>query len=82
MGAPDLLVGARRVVTRFEGGRPMPAVERDFVLLELKVARNKRGELEKLTPLEEKWHREYVGWPTAIVGSISEAIAFVEGERG
>lgn len=74
-GCPDLLVGARRMV--LDG--PMQRVGRSLVVLEVKGARNKRGDLEPLTPAETEWHIEWRGWPVYIVGSVRQAIDAVEG---
>lgn len=78
-GAPDLLVGAKRRTMRYVGGRPVPDFDRVLVCLEVKRARNLRGELEPLTPLEEKFHTKWRGWPVFVVGSPEQAVAAVEG---
>lgn len=77
-GVPDLLVGARVLTTKYTDGKPMPNLEFNLMLLELKVARNKRGDLEPLNALEAKWHRAWKDWPVYVVGSVEEAIRVVE----
>lgn len=78
-GVPDLLVGARRPTVRYLYGRPMRDFDRVLMVLEIKRTRNLRGDLEPLTPLEEKFHRKWKGWPCFVVGSLDQAIAVVEG---
>lgn len=78
-GAPDLLVGAKRPTTRFINGTPFQDFDRVILALEIKSERNQRGELHKLTPLEQQFHQKWKGWPIAIVGSVEEAIRVVEG---
>lgn len=65
-GVPDLLVAKR-------GGRQL-------VLLEVKVARNQRGDLEALTPAESAFHAVWADAPVYVVGSVEAAIAAVEGQ--
>lgn len=66
-GVGDLLVGARRKLSRL------------LVVLEVKRARNKAGDLEPLTPAEAEFHGEFEGWPVYVVGTVEQAIAVVEG---
>lgn len=78
-GAPDLLVGARRPTVRYVGGRPVPDYDRVLMCLEVKAWRNQRGDLKKLTPAEEQFHRQWKGWPVHVVGSADDALRVVEG---
>ena len=77
-GCPDVLVGCRRLVTRFVDGVPRQAHEHVLVALEIKSVRNKRGDLERLTPREEEFHRKWAQWPVYVVSSIPGAIRVVE----
>lgn len=65
-GVPDLLVAKRGT--------------RQLVLLELKAARNKRGDLEGLTPAESAFHAAWADAPVYVVGGVESAIAAVEGQ--
>lgn len=64
-GIPDLLVCTR--------------AECRLVLLEVKRQRNKRGDLEALTPAEAAFHRSWQGAPVFVVGTVEDAIAAIEG---
>lgn len=65
-GCPDLLVAKRGT--------------RQLVLLEIKVPRNQRGDLEQLTPAESAFHATWADAPVYVVGSVETAIAAVEGQ--
>mgnify|MGYP001610087864 CR=1 FL=1 len=77
-GAPDVLVGCRRIVAKF-GVMQRQSAAYVLVALEIKTARNKRGDLEALTPAEQEFHRRWAPWPVYVVGSVSGAIRVVEG---
>lgn len=65
-GCPDLLVAKRG--------------SRQLVLLEVKVPRNQRGDLEQLTPAESAFHAAWHQAPVYVVGGVDSAIAAVEGQ--
>ncbi len=68
-GVEDLLVGLTRRLANLH-------LERFWLLVEAKVARNKRGEAtpSQFKPAQKKWREQTQGWPRITVTSAQDAV--------
>jgi hypothetical protein len=72
-GVEDLLVGVSR--TAWEPG-PQMVIRRSWLVVECKVARNKRGEVtpSQLEPAQKKWRDATALYPRLTVTSAQQAV--------
>lgn len=70
-GIEDLLVGLRRHI-----GVDLPDDERSWLLVECKVARNRRGEVteSQYTQRQREWREQTAGWPRITATSAQDAV--------
>ena len=79
-GVEDLLVGVRKGVGWFtqlpDGTKHYHQFEHSWLLVECKVARNKRGEAtpSQFKPAQKKWREQTQGWPRITVTSAQDAV--------
>ena len=68
-GVEDLLVGLTRRLANLH-------LQRFWLLVEAKVARNKRGEAtpSQFKPAQKKWREQTQGWPRITVTSAQDAV--------